>query len=273
MTTDLRNSTPREARLGRWVLLYSILQVLSTLSIDVQALRHTDGVRYFLCTDLKRLPEWVTNGQPEHLQASQLHSWCWQRSWDPTPIPTAPVELEASSSLPQSHSDIAFTARAREPPPPPRLTPRFVDGATLVQNDMSRISEKINDLSLSNNATHSHHRYSSTHRRRDNEEVIQSDLRDVGPLRVPGVLPDDGYRLPRSNIDSMNTDLGAYPFSPEEHVAQGYGYREVHQRESGVGYSNERFSTNGAADRSVDVRGGGMDRRSPRRLHERGGWS
>ncbi|KAF1964826.1 hypothetical protein BU23DRAFT_397049, partial [Bimuria novae-zelandiae CBS 107.79] len=71
---DLKTMTPREARLGRWVLLHGILQVLSTLSLDVQSLKHTDGVRYFLCTDLKRCPEWVTNGQAELLEASQLRS-------------------------------------------------------------------------------------------------------------------------------------------------------------------------------------------------------
>ncbi|KAF2030348.1 hypothetical protein EK21DRAFT_23933, partial [Setomelanomma holmii] len=74
MTTDLSKSTPREARLGRWVLLYGILQVLSKLSVDVQGLKHTDGARYFLCTDLKRCPEWVTNGQIDYLEASQKRS-------------------------------------------------------------------------------------------------------------------------------------------------------------------------------------------------------
>ncbi|KAF1354454.1 hypothetical protein EJ07DRAFT_64060, partial [Lizonia empirigonia] len=74
LTTNLKNITPREARLGRWVLLYGIMQLLSTLSVDVQGLKHTEGVRYFLCTDLKRCPEWVTNSQTDFLEASQQRS-------------------------------------------------------------------------------------------------------------------------------------------------------------------------------------------------------
>ncbi|KAJ8113423.1 hypothetical protein OPT61_g4442 [Boeremia exigua] len=98
LTTDLKNITPREARLGRWVLLYGILQLLSTLSVDVHGLKHTEGVRHFLCTDLKRCPEWVTNGQTSFLEPAQQRSWCWQRAWDPTPIRAAPVELDATAS-------------------------------------------------------------------------------------------------------------------------------------------------------------------------------
>ncbi|KAF2643017.1 hypothetical protein P280DRAFT_515457 [Massarina eburnea CBS 473.64] len=98
LSTELKpTTTPREARLGRWILLYGILQCLSTLSVDVQSLRHTDGVRYFLNTDLKRLPEWVTNGEAERYEPGQTRSWCWQRSWDPTPVPGVPVELHGES--------------------------------------------------------------------------------------------------------------------------------------------------------------------------------
>ncbi|PSN63131.1 hypothetical protein BS50DRAFT_458075, partial [Corynespora cassiicola Philippines] len=74
LAADLSKSTPREARLGRWLLIYSALQVLSTLSVDVQSLKYTDNVRYFLCTDLRRCPDWVTAGQVERLESSQQRS-------------------------------------------------------------------------------------------------------------------------------------------------------------------------------------------------------
>ncbi|KAF2273689.1 uncharacterized protein EI97DRAFT_352564, partial [Westerdykella ornata] len=77
-STAAPSISPRDARLGRWILLYGILQVLSTLSVDVRDLKWTQGVNYFLCADLKRCPEWVVgaDGQKhmEAVEASQLRS-------------------------------------------------------------------------------------------------------------------------------------------------------------------------------------------------------
>ncbi|KAA8614519.1 hypothetical protein PtrSN002B_002880 [Pyrenophora tritici-repentis] len=98
LTTDVKHVSPREARLGRWVLLYGILQLLSTLSVDVRDLQHTEDVWYFLNTDLKRVPEWVINNQAEYLEATQQQSWCWQRTWDHMSGKNAPVELEGSTT-------------------------------------------------------------------------------------------------------------------------------------------------------------------------------
>ncbi|KAL1656955.1 hypothetical protein SLS61_000751 [Didymella pomorum] len=267
LTTDLKNITPREARLGRWVLLYGILQVLSTLSVDVQGLKHAEGVRYFLCTDLKRCPEWVTNGQIDFLEANQQRSWCWQRAWDPTPIRNAPVELEAAampdrSSLPQERERSNAQTRNAEytqssSPPPQRplpAAPLDLDGATLMQNDIARISEKIDSLSMSHNASRMLRQ--EYERRRENEKVMAGEFKsprsnDVGvdfrhlrndesyrlaeneyaPRQLPpagGDMERDNYREmyanrplppPRSPLRSpvsVSTDLGGYPFSAAE---------------------------------------------------------
>lgn len=267
LTTDLKNITPREARLGRWVLLYGILQVLSTLSVDVQGLKHAEGVRYFLCTDLKRCPEWVTNGQIDFLEANQQRSWCWQRAWDPTPIRNAPVELEAAampdrSSLPQERERSNAQTRNAEytqssSPPPHRplpAAPLDLDGATLMQNDIARISEKIDSLSMSHNASRMLRQ--EYERRRENEKVMAGEFKsprsnDVGvdfrhlrndesyrlaeneyaPRQLPpagGDMERDNYREmyanrplppPRSPLRSpvsVSTDLGGYPFSAAE---------------------------------------------------------
>jgi hypothetical protein len=182
--------SPREARLGRWVLLYGVLQVLSTLSVDVQGLKYTDDVRSFLCTDLKRMPEWVSNGQIEHLEATQKQSWCWQRAWDPMPTQTAPVELEATSSLDNDHptydngeSRSAEMAGHPFPSPPPERAlpppPPTLDGTTPMQNDMRRLGEKIDNLSLSRNATN--HFRQEYEQRRENEKVIQDEFNDRKP--------------------------------------------------------------------------------------------
>jgi hypothetical protein len=321
MTTDLKNTTPREARLGRWVLLYGVLQVLSTLSVDVPGLKHTDGVRYFLCTDLKRCPEWVTNGQLEHLEASQQRSWCWQRSWDPAPAQTAPVELEATPTFDQPAMPPNGELRAYDNARPERQThtelaspPTLdlntnLDGPTLMQNDIRRINEKINNLALSPPARHAITQ--EYERRRENEKAIHSDLGvwkprfdslPQPPHPTPAPQPYPPARNPRRNFspptsdfdfvqpqprlrspvrETMNTDLGGYPFSPEElqwPVPPGYSESEDrrYERESGIGYlvsggGGQERDRNREVWRSTEG-GRERERRSPRRMHERGGW-
>ncbi|KAF2741295.1 hypothetical protein EJ04DRAFT_480562 [Polyplosphaeria fusca] len=159
---ELQGVTPRQARLGRWLLLYGALQVLSKLSVDTHGLKWTDSVRYFLCTDLKRMPDWVTNGQAEHMEASQQRSWCWQRSWDPTPIDGVPVELEGSST----------SALGSE-----------LDGATMLESDIRRIGEKIDDMG----------RVRALERKIENEKIKQDEF--AMTKRV-----DDSYRLTESDF-------------------------------------------------------------------------
>lgn len=282
MTTDLKITTPREARLGRWVLLYGILQVLSTLSVDVQGIKHTEGVRYFLCTDLKRLPEWVVNGHLEHLEASQKRSWCWQRAWDPAPTQTAPVELEAIQTqdqppapIPPTNNELSAT-RDREwerdnntdqPPPLDLNNNGGLDGQTLVQNDILRLTEKIHSLALPPNTNATQHFASTLSLRRENEKSKQSDFSDWKPRYdslpqpphpTPASLARDTYRspnfspahdFPRSDFEfslpareTTRTDRGGHPFSREEMswpVPPGYSEREhgAGIRESGIGYS------------------------------------
>jgi hypothetical protein len=188
LSTDLRTMTPREARLGRWVLLYGILQILSTLSVDVQGLKHTEGVRYFLCTDLKRCPDWVTDGQLSFFEPAQQRSWCWQRSWDPSSTQVSPIELDAAApspsymaQQPRSRANIqarnsVYTQHSISPPPRSLpLSPADFDGATLVQDDIARIDEKIKALS-----TNAHTSRSPRHefeRRLENDKVMTSGLR------------------------------------------------------------------------------------------------
>lgn len=213
LEADLKNGTPREARLGRWILLYGVLQVLSTLSVDVKSLKYTESVRYFLCTDLKRCPEWVTNGQAASLEAHQLRSWCWQRSWDPESVPNGPAELEGSS-----------TSASEE------LDSTIIDGATLLQNDIRRIGEKIDGLGISREESRL-----DAHReleiRRDNEKVMQGEFSTK--------TIDNSYRLTESDFNqrpiiptrnplrsrSGSSAQTSYSGSPNvEQVNAPYGY-------------------------------------------------
>ncbi|KAL5115957.1 hypothetical protein ACEQ8H_006179 [Pleosporales sp. CAS-2024a] len=270
MTTDLNNMTPREARLGRWLLLYGILQVLSTIAVDVQGLKHTDGVRYLLCTDLKRCPEWVTNGQLEYLEASQRRSWCWQRSWDPAPIHTAPVELEALPQTPPPAPDANHMAydqmyqdrhtdrdrdrdrdRDHDRSPPSSSSLDAADNKndsnmSRLSSEIQRINEKIDDLSLSSSARH--HFTPEVSQRRENEKVIHADLPNWTPPRTdslsqppPHLTPPSLARLPNFDLTvrphprgAPDTDHGGYPSSGGEGV-QWPGW----EREGGHGGGRE----------------------------------
>ncbi|KAJ9657692.1 hypothetical protein H2201_008098 [Coniosporium apollinis] len=80
---DLRNVAPQDARIGRWILVYGILQVLSTLSVDAHGLQHaSDDIDYFLNPALAGCPPWrkpVSQSLPGMvLEATQRDSYCWR---------------------------------------------------------------------------------------------------------------------------------------------------------------------------------------------------
>ncbi|KAL8994709.1 MAG: hypothetical protein Q9169_005394 [Polycauliona sp. 2 TL-2023] len=83
--TDLvSEGNPREVRQGRWVLLYGILQVLATMSVDTPGLCFTD-VKYFLNPRLESCPLWHLNAGQILERASPVLSYCWTApmSWKP----------------------------------------------------------------------------------------------------------------------------------------------------------------------------------------------
>ena len=214
--------SPREARLGRWVLLYGILQLLSTLSVDVQDLQHTEGVQYFLNTDLKRMPEWVSKNRVEHLEATQQRSWCWQRTWDLMPTQSAPVEVDAISTheLMDHYLDSRNASRNASradqfmvrSPSEQAVSPPASQGVTMVEDDTRSIGEKIKSLSLTHAA--GDHIRQAYERRRENEKVIQGEFDDWKP-RVQGetypsrVTRDSNTNSSSSSGNDSNNSSGS----------------------------------------------------------------
>ena len=76
-TDHLGEMDPRDARKGRWVLLFGILQVLSHVSADTPDLWFKDNVPYFLMPQLKGTPPWVTGGESLFEEAAPAASHCW----------------------------------------------------------------------------------------------------------------------------------------------------------------------------------------------------
>lgn len=64
-TDHLGETDPRDARKGRWILLFGILQTLSHVSADTPDIWFKDDVSYYLMPRLKGPPPWVT--EPENI--------------------------------------------------------------------------------------------------------------------------------------------------------------------------------------------------------------
>jgi hypothetical protein len=107
---------PFAARRGRWVLIYGILQVLSSVSVDTPQLRCKSDITYHLSPSLKGTPPWRPNGFEEATQAGS-HCWTVRAKWNPEPIiptrrgPPTSVSRNAAPSL-YSESDAGSSYRS-----------------------------------------------------------------------------------------------------------------------------------------------------------------
>ncbi|KAI4104988.1 MAG: hypothetical protein LQ339_003605 [Xanthoria mediterranea] len=73
----IENIDPSEARRGRWVLIYGILQVLATISVDSPKLRYKEGAQYHLSPRMKGVVPWAEDGSPPEPEAEHTRSYCW----------------------------------------------------------------------------------------------------------------------------------------------------------------------------------------------------
>jgi hypothetical protein len=78
-TFQMSGVQPSDARLGRWILLYGILQVLSTISVDTAGLKYKEKIKYFISPSLEGCPPWRSlEAAPLMIEACQQRSYCWQ---------------------------------------------------------------------------------------------------------------------------------------------------------------------------------------------------
>ena len=77
---------PYEARRGRWILIYGILQILATVSGDSPHLRYKEGAQYQLCPQMKGVVPWAERGSPPEEEANHKLSHCWTipTTWAPS---------------------------------------------------------------------------------------------------------------------------------------------------------------------------------------------
>jgi hypothetical protein len=55
---SMNSLSPVDARLGRWIMIYSVLQILATLSVDIDGLRYPAKTAYYTNPPLSGLPPW-----------------------------------------------------------------------------------------------------------------------------------------------------------------------------------------------------------------------
>jgi len=74
---------PRDARRGRWMLIYGILQVLSNISVDTPRMKYPQvGFCYHISPSLAGVPPWDRSNEPMY-EANYRLSYCWKarQSW------------------------------------------------------------------------------------------------------------------------------------------------------------------------------------------------
>ncbi|KAI4130784.1 MAG: hypothetical protein LQ338_001556 [Usnochroma carphineum] len=76
--SDLIESVdPFEARRGRWILIYGILQMLATVSVDSPKLRYKEGAQYHLSPTMKGIVPWAEDESQPEPEAEHTRSYCW----------------------------------------------------------------------------------------------------------------------------------------------------------------------------------------------------
>ena len=68
---------PFEARRGRWLLVYGILQVLAVIAVDSPKIRYSEGVQYHIGPQMKGVVPWAEIGAPPEEEAEHTRSHCW----------------------------------------------------------------------------------------------------------------------------------------------------------------------------------------------------
>jgi hypothetical protein len=103
-TDQLGEVDPVEARKGRWILLYGILQILADIATDTPNMWCKSGVSYFLNTRLKGTPPWKTKHDRGYPEATRVISHCWTvpKTWS--------VDHTIGSSPLRNHRQIVITS-------------------------------------------------------------------------------------------------------------------------------------------------------------------
>ncbi|KAF3128757.1 hypothetical protein TWF569_004725 [Orbilia oligospora] len=213
---------PHDARKGRWLLIYAVLQTLATITVDAPGLKFTENVDYFLCAPIKGSLPWdqqtqssSRGGEEEDYCQYRAHCWTVPYQWnsqasakslgDLRPqehqIPRPPLADEdifperaelAASPTPTDHHDYL------DGRPPKRRTPvTSYASSSYVPINLGRTSLQSRNSRTSLHSTHSHH------------TTYRSGLEDLG--MGPGILEKEDFdpaAFESLNVLAMNNPSG-----------------------------------------------------------------
>ena len=170
---QIESLDPFEARRGRWLLVYGVLQVLATVSVDSPNLRYKEGAQYHLCPQMKGVVPWAERSSTPEEEAEHKRSHCWvvPDTWGPV-IPKA---------RPNAHKPI--------------LWGQFGDGRSRAES-----ADSVHTL---NRPLSKKQATGSIGRKRAEEWVISSSVgAGVPPPGAPGDIGSD------AGVTTADTDLG-----------------------------------------------------------------
>ncbi|GAB7355379.1 hypothetical protein MBLNU459_g5901t1 [Dothideomycetes sp. NU459] len=78
LDTHIEGTNTHDARLGRWLVIHCMMQLLSHVAVDNQGLHYRNDVPYFLNASLKGCPPWPGANFPATMrEATVTDSWAW----------------------------------------------------------------------------------------------------------------------------------------------------------------------------------------------------
>ncbi|KAA8912991.1 hypothetical protein FN846DRAFT_897354 [Sphaerosporella brunnea] len=89
-STPAHEVSPHDARKGRWIMIYGVLQTLAAVAVDAPGLLWTDAVEYWINPRLRDTPPWGKPAVPD--ERSHFRSHCW--------VLAGPKEVAAVPVLP-----------------------------------------------------------------------------------------------------------------------------------------------------------------------------
>lgn len=111
-STPANEISPHDARKGRWIMIYGVLQTLASVAVDAPGINWTEGVEYWINPKLRDTPPWgkaVTPTVPQSPtgekgdERSHFRSHCW--------VSVGPKEVAAVPLLPPDFTAPALAAR------------------------------------------------------------------------------------------------------------------------------------------------------------------
>ncbi len=262
----VRQIDPYDARRGRWILIYAILQTLAEINVDTPNLQFKDGVNYFLDPIMKGIVPWAPPTTPAEPQREHDQSYCWKAPaiWEkydevkpaaPTasrlhmPITTkqranTPTAEPAKDDRQAGESYQSATASGYTSPAPPRTT-GYRSNSSALYSSMAASSRQaapaskptaaperarhayVEDEEMSGGVAEVPLRTEHIDRRRRAEEWIAADS-NVLNTRYGQMTSDtfDGGDLTETEMSTQYSVRNTYDSSGHEAVVVGVGVAE-----------------------------------------------